>query len=144
MTRDDFVTVRHFTPDEWQPIEGLSPALVHAVDDWRDWHGVETIIHDAVDLVGHVNGTEHATGLAVDLHLVGLSVWDQWLLAERWPAFRGIGVYPFTRSVLYPAGWVHPGLHVDIRDTAARARWYRDGTGQYLALDGAALARLVA
>lgn len=144
MTLAQFAAVKHFTPDEWQPIEPLDPALVYAVDAWRDWLGRPVWIHDAFALSGHVRGSEHAEGIAVDLHVEGLSVWDQWLAAERCPAFRGIGLYPFMQSLLYPDGWTHPGLHLDIRPGPLRARWYRDGDGQYRELDGSALARLLA
>lgn len=144
MTRDQFTGIRHFTPDEWQPIEPLSAALVAEIDAWRDWLGRPVLIHEAFAVDGHVNGSQHAEGIAVDLHVDGLDVWDQWLAAERWPAFRGIGVYPFMKSTLYPAGWTHPGLHLDLRLAPYRARWYRDGDGAYHDLDAVALARLVA
>lgn len=143
MTVDQFKTVRHFTPAEWQPLEGLSPDLVYAVDAWREWHGHPFIVHDAFSLDGHLPGSQHALGLAVDGHIPGLSIWDQWLLAEQWPAFTGIGVYPFMRSTLYADGWTHPGVHLDIRPSAQRVRWYRDGDGRYHGLNAVALARLV-
>lgn len=143
MTADQFRSVRHFTVAEWQPIEPLSATLVYAVDAWREWLGRPVFIHDAFATDGHVQGSEHAEGLAVDLHVEGLNVWDQWLAAERWSLFQGIGVYPFRRSLLHPEGWEHPGLHLDVRATTIRARWYRDGQGTYHELDGPALARLL-
>lgn len=143
MTRDQFGSVRHFTPDEWQPIEPLSPTLVYEVDAWREWLGKPVIIHEAFALEGHVSESQHALGVAVDCHVVGLSVLDAWLAAERWSAFRGIGLYPYRKSAIHPEGWEHPGLHLDVRDAPVRARWYRTGTGEYGQVTESTLTRIL-
>lgn len=143
MTLDQFSSVTHFTPDEWRPIEGLSPVLVYEVDAWRDWLGRPVIIHEAFAVDGHAPDSQHRLGLAVDLHVEGMSVIDAWLAAERWPSFRGIGLYPFTKSLMSPEGWTHPGLHLDVRDANVRARWYRDGEGRYHQVDAIELVKLV-
>lgn len=60
----------------------------------------------------------HPSGMAVDLHIVGLHVADQFLVVSKFDVFNGIGVYPW---------WNSPGLHLDTRPVTSRlepeARW---------------------
>ena len=129
----DWSSVKHFKPEEWV----LKPALVSTelvllVDDFRDWVGKPFHIHVAWDANGHEVNSEHYLGLAVDLHVEGLTLLDQWLAAERFP-FRGIGVYPY---------WNSPGLHLDIRRSPRvnlGYRWWKDKDGAYKPLDRACL-----
>lgn len=134
----DWTRVRWFRRDEWRDDpDAILPATVYLLDELRDAAGAPIVIHVAADLdrTAHVPGSSHyptdmAPATAVDFHIVGMPLLDQWLLAERFP-WRGIGVYPF---------WSHPGLHCDLRPVGREhpslgARWWRDAAGRYRALD---------
>ena len=132
--------VRHFDPSEWQKDPArVDPALVYLVDDLREYVGRPIVIHVAWDDARHAEDSAHYDRpcTAVDLHIKGLNLCDQWLAAERFP-FSGIGLYP---------SWAAPGLHVDIRPnpehpTVGR-RWWRDQVGSYHALNRAFLKTIV-
>lgn len=128
-------TSRWFTPREWGPgWDRIDPALVLAVDDLRDALGRPVILlGDPTDPTGRVPGSQHPLGRAVDLTCPGVTLGDLWLEAERLRAFGGIGLYPW---------WRRPGLHVDTRPAARRARWWRDADGRDHPLTAATLAAL--
>lgn len=115
----------------------VQPELVYLVDAFRDYTGKPAIIHVAWEDDGHVEESAHYTGAAVDLHVEGLPLIDQWMAAERFP-FQGIGLYPH---------WNSPGLHLDVRrvgtEHGAGRRWWRDATGAYRTLDRDFLRRLI-
>jgi uncharacterized protein YcbK (DUF882 family) len=122
----DWTLVKHFKRAEWvKNPDAVVPELVYLVDGLRDYVGRPVVIHVAFDDAGHVEDSAHYMGAAVDLHVQGLSLMDQWLAAERFP-FLGVGLYPF---------WEHPGLHLDVRRVGAEhgpgRRWWRDKQGQY-------------
>ncbi|HSF03638.1 MAG TPA: hypothetical protein VLA62_11530, partial [Solirubrobacterales bacterium] len=95
-----------------------------ALDEFRHQLGRPFVVHGAVE--ERSGDSEHPHGTAVDGHVVGLPLLEAWLFAERFPAFRGIGVYPH---------WHQPGLHLDVRDTPTRARWWRDQHGVYRSIE---------
>ena len=58
-------------------------------------------------------------------------LFETFLILERLNLWSAIGLYP---------AWHRPGFHVDLRPSAHpsyRARWFRDGTGEYRALSWA-------
>ena len=58
-------------------------------------------------------------------------LFETFLILERLNLWAAIGLYP---------AWHRPGFHVDLRPSAHpsyRARWFRDGTGEYHALSWA-------
>lgn len=108
--------VRYFKKEEWGEWEKVSPNLIFHTDAYRHEAGVPCFIHEAFATSGHTSGSHHYHGRAVDLHLAGMSVVDQFLLAERLGFFGGIGVYPT---------WNNPGLHLDLGGRGRR--WIFDG-----------------
>ena len=132
----DWSIVKHFKPEEWvKDPDKVAPEIVLLLDNMRDAAGVPFIIHVAWDDDGHVTGSSHYTlvrdeCVAVDFHIVGWSLLDQWLFAERYP-WSGIGLYPY---------WSNPGLHVDMRRLGRDhpnlgKRWWRDQDGSYRFID---------
>ncbi len=125
MKPDDWECIHHFGPEEkWGDPAMMRMPLVLAVDQLRHTAGSAGIIHCGYEIGGHSRGSYHYFGMATDLHLVGLTLLEQYLLAER-VGFGGIGCYPF---------WNNPGLHLDIRPEQFHARWWRDEQGNYHAL----------
>lgn len=121
----DWTKIKHFSPNEnWGNPDKVNPYLVIALDALRDSVGKPIIIHCAYSTDGHAKDSMHYNGKAVDIHIVGLNVVDQFLAAERIGLFNGIGVYPF---------WNSPGLHLDIRTQPGR--WGRNAAGVYVALN---------
>lgn len=134
----DWTRVRHFRRDEWRmDPEAILPATVYLLDEMREAAGRPIVIHVAADddRRAHVPGSSHyatefAPATAVDFHIVGMPLLDQWLLAERFP-WRGLGIYPF---------WANPGLHCDLRPVGREHqqmghRWWRDAEGRYRPID---------
>jgi len=133
MAGEQWEKIQHFKPHEWGQWQSVSAGLIFAVDALRDLAGIACVIHCAFATSGHSVGSAHYRGLAADLHLVGLSVVDQFLLAEKLNVFAGIGVYPH---------WNKPGLHVDLAEPGRR--WIRttapvSSTRAYIPLDWANL-----
>lgn len=128
--------MRYFRPDEFGPGWGrLDLELLQALDELRELVDAPIVIHaDGIVSPRTQLDSQHPLGRAVDCHAVGLPLLDFWLAAERLPAFRGIGLYPY---------WTHPGLHLDTRRDRRRARWWRDREGRYRALDASALRALM-
>jgi len=128
----DWSTIRHFRQDEF--IHNPDLILwdtVTLLDEMRDAVGAPIHVHVAWDDSGHVEDSSHYAGsrdfaTAVDFHIEGLSLLDQWLFTERYP-WNGIGIYPF---------WKDPGLHVDLRRLGRDhphlgKRWWRNEAGAY-------------
>ena len=120
-------TIKYFKPKEFSYPDNVSRELIRALDRYRVLVGKPIIIHS--DYRPKDDGSQHALGLAVDFHVKGMSVIDQYLLAEKSNLFTGIGVYP---------DWNNPGLHCDIRVVKGNdfpARWGRWGEKDYVALN---------
>jgi len=121
----DWKKVKHFDKNEnWGDVSRVDPFLIYSLDVLREMAGRPIIIHCAYKKSGHSNNSQHYHGKAADIHIKGLNVVDQYLIAEKCGMFNGIGVYPF---------WSSPGLHVDIRQTPARCG--RNAAGVYMPLD---------
>ena len=132
----DWTRVKHFKRIEWVKDPDLAlPDLVYIMDEMRSVAGAPFIIHVCFDDSGHEPNSAHfATkrdfAYAVDFHIHGWSLMDQWLFIEKWP-IMGLGIYPF---------WKNPGLHIDLRrhslehPTLGR-RWWRNEQGEYLSFN---------
>ena len=121
----DWSKVRHFKPSEFSHPDNLDPLLIYSLDALRVAAGKPIIINN--DYRAGDPG-QHGLGRAADIVIVGLSVVDQFLIAEKTRLFSGIGIYPH---------WNRPGIHVDIRTLQPHepgARWARDIAGNYVAL----------
>ena len=128
----DWDTIKHFRREEWvkDPDKVLWQTVV-LLDQMRGDCGHPIIIHVAWDDSGHVGDSSHYNSArpfasAVDFHIEGMSLLDQWLFTERYP-WNGIGVYPF---------WANPGLHCDLRILSndhphLGKRWWRNEHGIY-------------
>lgn len=124
----DWSKVKHFKRTEaWGDPDKINPLLVYSLDALREFTGRAIIINNAYR--PDDPGSTHKNGDAADVVIVGLSVIDQFLMAERTRLFSGIGVYPF---------WNRPGLHLDVRSLQPHQhgpRWGRNAAGIYVALD---------
>ena len=124
----DWSKVKHFKRTEaWGDPDKINPLLVYSLDALREFKGRAIIINNAYR--PDDPGSTHKNGDAADVVIVGLSVIDQFLMAERTRLFSGIGVYPF---------WNRPGLHLDVRSLQPHQhgpRWGRNAAGIYVALD---------
>lgn len=121
----DWSKVRHFERSEFSHPDKLDPLLIYNLDALRVAAGKPIIINN--DYRAGDPG-QHGLGRAADIVIVGLSVVDQFLIAEKTRLFAGIGIYPH---------WNRPGIHVDIRTLQPHepgARWARDIAGNYVAL----------
>ena len=121
----DWSKVRHFKRSEFSHPDKLDPLLIYSLDALRVAAGKPIIINN--DYRAGDPG-QHGLGRAADIVIVGLSVVDQFLIAEKTRLFAGIGIYPH---------WNRPGIHVDIRTLQPHepgARWARDIAGNYVAL----------
>ena len=134
----DWSKIEFFKREEWvTDPDKVHPDVVYLMDEMRKVAGRPIIIHVAWEPAGHVEGSAHYLGLAVDFHFSGWPLLDQWLFVERFP-WEGIGVYPH---------WNTPGLHVDLyRNKPFRdgRRWWRDVKGKYRAIDRTLLGMLLA
>ncbi|MBU1108621.1 MAG: hypothetical protein KKB51_18235 [Candidatus Riflebacteria bacterium] len=123
----DWSKVDHFSKEEaWGDPDKINPLLVYSMDVLRKLVGRKIIINNAYRPGDP--GT-HGRGDAVDFVIVGLSVVDQFLAAEKTRLFTGLGVYPY---------WNRPGLHADVRTLKPNEhghRWGRNAAGVYVALD---------
>lgn len=131
-------TLRYFRPTEFGDAEvcaQLDRELLVTLDALRGLLGVPIQIHTGAITAPRAETTDsqHPRGRAVDCSAPDLSLLEFWLFAERFSAFRGIGLYPF---------WQRPGLHLDTRPTTVRARWWRDASGRYGEVTPAVLAPL--
>lgn len=125
--------LKYFSPGEFSGYKNMDNDFLVRLDKFREFVGRPIIIHS--DYREGDGSSQHHLGLAVDIHIKGLDVLDQYLLAEKFD-FSGIGVYPC---------WNRPGLHIDMRK-GRRARWlgYNSGNGQqYTALNSENIMRYV-
>jgi uncharacterized protein YcbK (DUF882 family) len=128
MLKTDWTKVKYFNAEEkWGDADKMNPLLVYSLDALRKIAGRPIIINSGYR--PNDPGSTHRNGDAADIVITGLSVIDQFLLAEKTRLFSGIGVYPF---------WNRPGLHLDVRPLRANQhgpRWGRNAAGVYVALD---------
>lgn len=125
MTYETWKDIENFKPKNFGTIY-MSQVLIYTLQDMRDYTGRRIFIHN-----GYRVGTSgyHPLKMAADLHIEGLHVIDQYLIAERFDAFNGIGVYP---------NWNNSGIHVDVRPYTKQgidSRWGCFEPGQYVKLD---------
>jgi hypothetical protein len=130
MTDEDWPKVRRFKPSEnWGNWRRVHRDLIFTLDAFAEFVQKPVIIHNAYDQTGHTDGSYHYKGMAVDFHVKGLNVFDQFLAVVRFDGFNGLGVYPF---------WNNPGIHGDIRPKSNRllpdSLWMRNGAGEYISL----------
>lgn len=119
-----FQYLKYFKPDEaWGDPDKMDQYLLYTLEDLREYVKRPIVIHCGYQ--ERVTGGFHPKGLAVDLHIDGMSLWEQFESAIRFP-FRGIGVYP---------KWNNPGLHLDMRPLSSgkpRALWACTSPGVYV------------
>jgi len=126
MTLELWNNIRYFKPtDNFGDALKMSVSLIFALDRLREYVNRPIIIHCGYEI--RDNKSWHPEGLAVDLHIKGLCLVDQFLAASRFN-FSGIGLYNCWRS---------KGLHLDYRTQThageAGARWICLEQGKYLA-----------
>ena len=128
MTQKDWNTIRYFKMNEnWGDPFQMEKELMVKLEKLRGYIKKPIVIHCGYSVDGHSSQSYHYKGMAVDMHIVGLSLLDQYLVAELFD-FWGIGVYPF---------WNNQGLHLDIR-TDKITRWVRNDKNVYTSLNSAA------
>ena len=134
MTPADWKEIKHFTPQEnWGDPFKMLKQYILGLDKLRAYVGRTISVHCGYE--PRPTG-QHPTGCASDIHIQGLHVVDQFLAAQRFAEFTGIGVYP---------DWTQPGLHLDSRmllPDAARQIWgcnQLNGEQRYCHLDGSFL-----
>ena len=126
MTYEMWQDIDNFIPGEFKTIQ-MSQVLIFTLQGMRDYVGRKINIHS-----GYRPGSTgyHPLKMAADIDIEGLHVIDQYLIAERFDAFNGIGVYP---------NWDSPGIHVDVRLHKERksfdARWGCFEPGEYVSLN---------
>ena len=119
MTKDDWKQIKYFSPKEnWGDPEQMSFELLRRLDGLREFCSHRIIIHCGYAIDGHTKNSQHYLGRATDFHIIGVTLINQYLLAERFN-FGGIGIYP---------EWNNPGLHCDVRHKDSEKpqdRWVR-------------------
>jgi hypothetical protein len=113
----------------------MSAALVVGLDRLRYFVQKPIIIHCGYE--ARDSGGWHPHGRAVDLHIEGLHIIEQFLAAARFDIFTGIGLYPW---------WNYPGLHLDNRPlgpNSHRAIWGSIKPKVYTTVDRAFIQRKV-
>jgi len=128
MTPEEWEEIDYFTEyEKWGDPNKMKLSIVRAVDDLRAYVRKKVRVHCGWEdrKTGY-----HPMGIAVDCHIEGMHIIDQFIAASRFDAFNGIGVY---------LNWNSPGLHLDTRGNKLpqEARWGCIKTGQYVPLDKA-------
>lgn len=118
----------HFSPTEkWGDKDKIDARLVFALFDIREHTGRKVIIHCGWE--PRKKPSWHSLYRAVDFHIDGLHVADQFLICSRYDVFNGLGAYPF---------WHNPGIHADTRPHKLQhrpeARWISTAAGVYVPL----------
>ena len=121
MIEKNWDLIKNFTPDEFGAI-GMSGILVFTVQAMRDYVKRRIFINS-----GYREGSKgyHPLMMAADIEIEDLHPVDMYLIAERFDAFNGIGVYTW-------------GIHVDTRPklkTDFDSRWMCKTKGEYLPLN---------
>ena len=125
MTYEMWENTPDFSPKEFGTT-GMSRILVYTLQNMRNYTRRRINIHSGFRK-GNIG--YHPLCMAADLDIEGLHVIDQYLIAERFDALNGIGVYPF---------WNSPGIHVDVRPKSklkTDSRWGCFNPGNYVKLD---------
>ena len=118
----------HFSPHEnWGDLDRIDARLVFTLWDIREHTGRKVLIHCGYE--PRRKPSWHTSYLAVDFHIDGMHVADQFLLCSRYDVFNGLGAYKW---------WINPGIHGDSRPRNLRhrpeARWISMKAGKYLPL----------
>ena len=129
MTSELWDNIRYFKPtDNFGDPFKMNVSLIFALDRLREYVNKPIIIHCGYE--ERDKKSWHTEGLAVDLHIKGLGLIDQFLAASRFDMFNGIGIYKC---------WRNPGLHLDNRPHKSKrdfdARWICLEQGKYLAFN---------
>ena len=125
MQDSDWDDIQFFKKSEFSHPDKMEFHFINRLDQFRKAIGKPIII-----LSSYRNDpkSQHSKGIAVDVHIKGISLLCAYILACESGFFGGIGVY---------TGWNNPGLHLDMRPE--RARWAcKTPTGQnkeYIPLD---------
>jgi len=133
MTTEQWIRYKNFSAGEFGS-EGMNELLIYTIQEMRNYVGRRINIHS-----GYRGGTTgyHPLYMAADIDIEGISVIDQYLIAERFDAFNGVGVYP---------KWNAPGIHVDVRPfskLAIDSRWGCFEDGKYVKLNGEFFERII-
>ena len=111
-------------------IQSVDSTLISRLSSFDIFAEGHLVIHRLLDPSAG-DTSQHRLGFAADCHIEGLSVLDQYLMAERFN-FGGVGVY--GRDV-----WTRtPGLHLDTRPDFPCKKWgcrIVNGKRAYVALD---------
>lgn len=99
--------LKYFKVSEFVMYDKMDNDFLNILDEFREFVGRSIYIHSDY----RENSARHKTGKAVDIHIKDMNCLDQFLLAERFGKFEGIGIYPC---------WNNEGLHID---TAKDGRW---------------------
>ena len=118
--------VKFFKPEEFAATKQLAfdhinSELVLKLNVLRLYIGAPIIVHTGYAVDGHSAKSQHYLGNAADLHIEGMTLVAQYLVAERF-GWGGMGLYPF---------WNNPGLHVDVRTAIPAVRWVCNENGNY-------------
>lgn len=121
MTERNWDLVKDFTSDEFGAVN-MSGILVFTIQAMRNYAKRRIFINS-----GYRTGSSgyHPLNMAADLEIEDLHPIDMYLIAERFDAFNGIGVYTW-------------GIHVDTRPkpkTDFDSRWGCLEKGVYVALN---------
>jgi len=125
MTKEQWLVARDFSPDEFGS-EDMDEVLIFTIQQMRTYIKRKINVHS-----GFREGDPkwHGKKKAADIDIEGMNVIDQYLLAERFDKFNGIGVYP---------SWNRPGIHVDVRPhskLSVDSRWGCFEVGVYVPLN---------
>lgn len=131
MTEELWKQIRYFPIDskidKWGDPLKMSSNLVFTIDAFRHYVGRPVYVHCGWELR---DTGWHPSGNAVDCHVKGMSLVDQFLAASRFDRFNGIGIYKY---------WRNPGLHLDDRPHRLKrdidARWICLRKGEYVSLN---------
>lgn len=124
MTEATWQELKYFKPAEVTDPLLMDQELMFMLDAMRHIIGRSFQIHASHATQGHSPDSAHYQGRAIDGHFDGLSVIEQYILAEQWN-WPGLGFYP---------AWNNPGIHIDTRFVEPYrkgARWWRDKDGIY-------------
>lgn len=114
------------TIDNWGDPYKMDGRLIYGLDILRKFVGRPIIIHCGYE---QRDKGYHPKGQAVDCHIEGMHVFDQFLAAIRFSYFKGIGIYP---------NWNNPGLHLDTgkrrENPHYKTQWMCNESDSYLPL----------
>lgn len=135
MIEELWKVVHYFKPEEFGAID-MDGILIYTLDNMRKFVNKKVIIHCGYE--ERTTGGYHPKKCAVDLHIEGLNVIDQFLVACRFDNFNGIGIYPY---------WNSPGLHLDTRPKNLcklyDSRWGCNRQGTYVPLNAKFIQEIV-